>query len=116
MAGSRIVQFEILGKDQKALQDYYSKLFGWSLDTNYPTAYGMTDPADTGITVGVGATRDGSSGGVTGYIGVSDIDAALALATELGGRVVMPKFSPGPGATIALFADPAGNVIGITQM
>ena len=52
---------------------------------------------------------------MTGYITVDDIDATLAQATALGGSVVMPKFSPGPGATIALFADPAGNVIGLTQ-
>ena len=115
MSDARIIQFEILGQDQAALQAYYTDLFGWKLDTSNQGGYGMTDAAATGVTVGVGATRNGSAGGVTGYITVDDIDATLARATALGGNVVMPKFSPGPGATIALFADPSGNVIGLTQ-
>jgi predicted enzyme related to lactoylglutathione lyase len=115
MSDARIIQFEILGQDQAALQAYYTDLFGWKLDTSNQGGYGMTDAATTGVTVGVGATRNGSAGGVTGYITVDDIDATLARATALGGNVVMPKFSPGPGATIALFADPSGNVIGLTQ-
>ena len=35
--------------------------------------------------------------------------------TRLGGKVVMPKMSPGPNATIALVADPEGHVVGLTQ-
>jgi len=116
MTDARVIHFEIVGKDQQALQAYYSKLFGWKLDTSNPGGYGMSDPADTGVIVGVGATPDGSAGHVTGYVTVDDIDATLAKAVGLGGKVVMPKFSPGPGATIALVADPEGHVLGLTQM
>jgi len=116
MAGARFIQFEVVGKDQKALQGFYAKLFDWSFDTNNPTAYGMTDPAVTGIIVGVGPSQDGSNGHVTGYVGVADVDAALARAAELGGKTIMPKFSPAPGVAIALFADPEGHVIGLTEM
>ena len=48
MAGARFIQFEVVGKDQKALQGFYGKLFDWSFDTNNPTAYGMTDRAEPG--------------------------------------------------------------------
>jgi len=116
MTDARIIQFEILGQDQVALQAFYRDLFGWKLDASFQGGYAMTDEHETGVTVGIGATRDGSTGGVTGYITVDDIDATLAQATALGGRVLMPKFSPGGAATIALFADPAGNVIGLTQV
>ena len=116
MADARVIHFEIVGKDQKALQSYYANLFGWKLDTSNPGGYGMSDPAETGVIVGVGATPDGSAGHVTGYVTVADIDATLAKAVGLGGTVVMPKFSPGPGATIALVADPEGHVLGLTQM
>ncbi|HLY13707.1 MAG TPA: VOC family protein [Candidatus Limnocylindrales bacterium] len=116
MADARVIHFEIVGKDQKALQSYYANLFGWKLDTSNPGGYGMTDPAATGVIVGVGATPDGSAGHVTGYVTVDDIDATLAKAVDLGGSVIMPKFSPGPGATIALVADPEGHILGLTQM
>ena len=115
MADTRVIQFEVLGKDQAALQAYYAKLFGWKFDTWNEGGYGMTDSAETGVTVGVGASRDGGSGHVTGYVTVADIDATLARAAELGGRVIVPKFSPGGGATIALVADPEGHVLGLTQ-
>ena len=116
MADARIVHFEVTGKDQAALQDYYSKLFGWKLDTNHPGGYGMTDPATTGLIVGIGGTPDGSAGFVTGYITVADINATLARAAELGGHTIMPKFSPDGIAQLALVADPEGHVLGITEM
>lgn len=116
MADNQVIQFEVLGKDGPTLQRFYQDLFGWEFDTNNPGGYGMTSHDRTGVTVGVGSTRDGSAGSVTGYVTVPDIDAALGRAVELGGRVLMPKFSPGPGATIGLFADPDGNTIGLTEV
>ena len=116
MADARVIQVEIVGKDQKALQRYYSDLFGWAFDTSAPGGYGMTDPATTGVTIGVGATPDGSAGHVTGYVTVSDVDATLAKVTDLGGSVIMPKFSPAPGVQIALVADPEGHILGLTEV
>jgi uncharacterized protein len=116
MTDAKVIHFEIMGKDQKALQAYYGDLFGWKLDTSAPGGYGMTDPAATGVVVGVGATPDGSAGYVTGYVTVSNIDATLAKAVSLGGRVIMPKFSPGGGATLALVADPEGHIVGLTEV
>jgi uncharacterized protein len=116
MTDARVIQLEVAGKDQVALQRYYGELFGWSFDTSNPSGYGMTDPSTTGVTIGVGATPDGSAGHVTGYVTVADVDATLARATALGGSVIMPKFSPAPGVQIALLADPEGHVIGLTQV
>jgi predicted enzyme related to lactoylglutathione lyase len=115
MATPKVIHFEILGKDAPALQRFYGNLFGWKFNTDNPGGYGLSSSGDTGIVVGVGPTRDGSGGHVTGYVSVPDIDQALAKATKLGGKVVLPKMSPGPGATIALVADPEGHVIGVTQ-
>jgi predicted enzyme related to lactoylglutathione lyase len=110
-----VIHFEVVGKDGKALQDYYSKLFGWNLHTDNPGGYGMTDPAETGPVVGIGSTPDGSTGHVTGYVRVADINETVAKATALGGSVVMPKFSPDGSAQLALVADPEGHVIGLTE-
>lgn len=113
---NQVIHAEVVGKDQAALQRFFSQLFGWKLDTSNPGGYGMTSNDETGIVVGVGGTPDGSAGHVTFYVTVADIDATLARATELGGRVIMPKMSPGEGATIALLADPEGHVVGLTQV
>jgi predicted enzyme related to lactoylglutathione lyase len=115
MTEPRIIHLEIAGKDQKALQGYWSSLLGWKLDTSSPGGYGMTDPAQTGIVVGIGGTPDGSAGHVTGYVRVADINAVLARAVELGGSVVMPKYSPDGSAQLALVADPEGHVVGLSE-
>jgi predicted enzyme related to lactoylglutathione lyase len=114
MGDARIIHFEVTGKDQNALQSYYSDLFGWKLNTDFPGGYGMTDPAQTGLIVGIGAAPQGP-GFVTGYVTVSDIDATIEKATSLGGSVVMPKFSPDGTAQLALVADPEGHVLGLTE-
>ena len=116
MADNRVIHFEVVGRDGPSLQSFYSDLFGWKLNTDNPGGYGMTSPDQTGVVVGVGASQDGGAGHVTGYVAVDDIDAVLAKATELGGRVIMPKFSPGPGAVLGLVADPEGHVIGLTEL
>ena len=115
MAEPQVIHLEIVGRDKVALQRYYAELFGWRINTDNPGGYGMTDPAQTGIVVGVGATPDGSAGHVTGYVRVGDIDTAVARATELGGSVIMPKFSPDGSAQLALIADPEGHVLGLTE-
>ena len=116
MGDNKVIHFEIVGRDAAALQRFYSDLFEWKLDTNNPGGYGMSSPDQTGIVVGVGASPDGGAGHVTGYVAVKDIDATLARATDLGGRVIMPKFNPGPNATLALVADPEGHVLGLTEL
>ena len=52
---------------------------------------------------------------VTGYVRVADIDSTLAKVKDLGGSVVMPKFSPDGSAQLALVADPEGHVVGLTE-
>ena len=112
---AHVIHFEVTGKDGKALQSFYSKVFDWNLDTNNPGGYGMSDPASTGPVVGIGSTPDGSSGHVTGYVRVADINDTLAKVKDLGGTVVMPKFSPDGSAQLALVADPEGHVVGLTE-
>ena len=116
MGDNKVIQFEIVGRDAAALQRFYSDLFEWKLDTSNPGGYGMSSPDETGIVVGVGASHDGGAGHVTGYVTVKDVDATLARAADLGGRVIMPKFSPAPGVTLALVADPEGHVLGLTEL
>jgi predicted enzyme related to lactoylglutathione lyase len=111
----RIIHVEIMGKDQGALQSFWSSLFGWKLDTSAPGGYGMSDAADTGVVVGIGGTQDGGPGWVTGYVRVESIDATLARAVELGGKVVAPRFSPDGSAYLGLVADAEGHVIGLSE-
>jgi predicted enzyme related to lactoylglutathione lyase len=115
MAEPKVIHFEITGKDGAAVQKFWSDLFGWKLNTDNPGGYGMTDPAQTGIVVGLGATPDGSNGFVTGYVRVDSITAIEARVVELGGKVIMPRFSPDGSAYLGLVSDADGHVVGLSE-
>ena len=110
--GSHVVHFEVTGKDGKALQKFYSDVFGWKLDTNNPGGYGFVRGDGNAITGGIGAAQQGP-GGVTWYVETDDPKATLAKVEKLGGKVLMPLTEVAPETTIALFADPEGHVIGL---
>jgi predicted enzyme related to lactoylglutathione lyase len=113
----KVIHAEVVGKDGAALQRFYADLFDWNFDTNNPGGYGIAPSSENGIATGVGdATPAGSPGWVTFYVAVSSVDDALAKAEKLGGKVIVPKFSPGPNAVLGMFADPEGHVIGVTEL
>jgi hypothetical protein len=107
-----VTWFEIIGKDGGKLQRFYSDVFGWKIDANNPMNYGMVEHTGQGIAGGVG---QGEKPLVTFYIEVPDPGAALKKAEEAGGRMVMPVMDVPGGPTIAQFADPEGNVIGLVK-
>ena len=120
--GQPVVHFEIIGREGKKLQDYYSELFGWGIDADNPMNYGMVDREENvntdgvGIGGGVGVGPEGYDGHVTFYVEVPDVEAALAKAESLGGsRLMGPDEVPGGGPVIGQFSDPEGHAIGVIQ-
>ena len=113
MAAAHVIHVEVTGKDGTALQSFYSKVFGWDIDTNNPGGYGMFREADGGITSGIGAAQDGGAGQVTFYVHSEDPAGTLKQVETLGGRVIMPLTQVAPETTVALFADPEGHIVGL---
>lgn len=110
-----IVHVEINAKDARKEQRFYQELFGWHIDTNNPMGYGMIDThAGSGIGGGIGQAQDGRAF-VTFYVETADPEKVLAQAEKLGGRTVMKPTQLRPDLTIALLADPEGNVIGLSK-
>ena len=113
--GDPIVHFEIIGKDAVKVKAFYSELFGWKIGDLMPDMgnYGLIDAETSGIPGGVGQSDDGAPR-VTVYAQATDIQATLDHAVALGATIVMaPTEIPGV-TTLALFADPDGNIIGLT--
>jgi predicted enzyme related to lactoylglutathione lyase len=112
--GKKVVHFEVIGKDGKKLQDFYSKLFDWKIDANNPMNYGMVNPDDSGLGGGISAGQQGDSH-VTFYVEVEDLNEYLKKVESLGGKTVMPPMDVPGGPQLAMFADPEGHVIGMTK-
>jgi predicted enzyme related to lactoylglutathione lyase len=119
--GRAVTHFEIIGKDGKKLQQYYSELFNWDIDANNPMQYGIisregnTNAEGAGIGGGVGAGPEGYAGHVTVYVEVPDVEAALAKAERLGGSRLMGPDKVMEDLEIGQFADPEGHVIGVMR-
>jgi hypothetical protein len=119
--GHPVVHFEVIGKDGKALQDYYSQLFGWEIDADNEMNYGLIDRAgnqsESGIGIGGGIAGgpEGYDGHVTFYVAVPDVEEALAKAESLGGTRVMGPEQIMDQVELGQFTDPEGNLIGLVK-
>ena len=112
-----VVHFEVGGKDTKKLQEFYSTAFGWKVDANNPMNYGMasTKDGEIGIDGGISPGNDQMQNWVTFYIQVDDPGAYLQKVEGLGGKTVLPVTEVTGMVTMALFADPEGNVVGLVK-
>ena len=119
--GQPVIHFEVIGKDGEKLRSYYSELFGWEIDAQNPMNYGIvprdgnTGEDGAGIGGGIGVGPEGYDGHVTFYVGVPDVEAALARAESLGGSRMMGPEKVMEGVVIGQFTDPEGHLVGVVS-
>lgn len=109
-----VVWFEVLSNNPKALQQFYGDLFGWTYKIDNPMQYGVVDHNGRGIPGGVGPSGPNTKNWTTFYVETADVNASLATAERLGGKVVMPRTTL-PDVTIGAFADPEGHIVGLVE-
>lgn len=111
-----VVWFEVAGHDLPELTGFYGDLFGWKVNTDNPSGYGMVDTGTpTGVPGGIYAVDDRAREYVTFYVQVPDVAAALVKAEGLGAKVIQPATDLPAGPTVGLLADPQGHVVGLVQ-
>src|SRR5436305_1228875 len=109
--GNPVVHFEVMAQDRKKAVEFFSALFGWTVDTDNPIGYGLIAREDNLTAAGIGigggmmalppemaqnSDGQGSNGHATWYVEVPDVEAALVRAQELGGqRLNGPHTVPG---------------------
>jgi predicted enzyme related to lactoylglutathione lyase len=115
--GNPVVHFEVIGKDARALQNFYGAIFDWEIGAPQPhlNEYALVQPRGGGIGGGIGTGMDDYAGHVTFYVEVPNLEAALEKIHALGGRTLVPPDAIPAGPRIALFADPEGHVVGLVQ-
>jgi predicted enzyme related to lactoylglutathione lyase len=92
---------------------FYSKLFGWELQTISPELTAFVAPGGS-----TGALRSGVPTGFPGmvpYIAVPDVDATLARVVAAGGAIEKNSWSIPMLGKLARFKDPAGTIYGLTN-
>jgi predicted enzyme related to lactoylglutathione lyase len=109
----RFVWYELMTPDKDAARVFYGALFGWDWHIEDMGEHGLYPMARTGEHWhgGLITPQGGMPPCWIAYVAVDDVDAACALAPELGGAVLEPGADiPGVGR-FAVLQDPGGAVI-----
>lgn len=113
MSSHPIVHIEFSAKDREQAGKFYAELFGWKVEQipemNYATF-------DDGKGLGGGfnpVTTENPAGIVCVYIQSDDIEADLARAAKLGGKIIRHKSEIPMMGWFGIFSDPTGNTVGL---
>lgn len=111
---------ELRTKDLSAATEFYSKLFGWTMEQSKVTDTPYREIIAGGSAIGGMMSMDGDDWGGApshwaNYIAVDNADATAEKITASGGSVRVPPFdAPGVGR-MAMVADPSGADFAIIQ-
>lgn len=114
---SRVLHFEIPIDDPDRAGAFYREVFGWNVEKWGPIDYWtMTTGAEPGPGAeGALTPRAEAPEGVIVYVGVEDIDRAMAEVTEAGGTLLTEKMPIPTIGWSARIRDTEGNLIGLFQ-
>jgi len=110
-----IVHAEIRSSDPDATRAFFGELFGWTYPNEgaFP-GYTFVETGVPGALYTAISPLQGDSDLVTFFVGVDDMESAIAKATVLGGKVVQEPTEV-PGVSFALISDPLGHIVGLAQ-
>ena len=112
------VWVDLATPDAAASRDFYSKVFGWSVDVESDPQYGGYAQARVGgkVVAGIGPKMMPEAPTAWSvYIGTGDIAAMMAAVQAAGGTVVVPPMQVGDQGSMAVFQDPTGAFISAWQ-
>jgi predicted enzyme related to lactoylglutathione lyase len=109
-----IVHFEIPADDIQRAKTFYSKLFGWKIESMQGMDYMIIDAY--GVPGGGMMKRMHPDQQIINMIGVPSVDEYSAKVEKLGGKIVVPKMAvPGMGYFVNCI-DTENNAFGIWEM
>ncbi len=107
-----VVHWELTARDPARQAAFYRALCNWEIG----------DGPIASVAPGIGGPEPGPGGhiregepGVTLYVQVRELAAALELARRLGGTVTVEPFDVPGGPTLAGVLDPEGNPLMLVQ-
>ena len=110
-----VVQWQIVTTKPDAAAAFYRDLFGWKITTQNALGYRQVDTGDGSLKGGLWPAPPDTPGVVQLFIGVPDVDRAVADATRLGAKIIVPTTALPDGDVMAILLDPAGVSFGIMR-
>ncbi len=116
---------ELITTDTASAQSFYTQLFGWKAEPFNPSGAPAGGPPymvfkTPANAMGVGGMmacpKPGMPAQWHAYVVVKSVDATVAQATRLGGKVLMPAMNIPQVGRVAMIQDPQGAAIGLHQL
>lgn len=109
------IWYELITPDPNGAKRFYDAVVGWDIgaEAAFPNGYRMIGRYDGKSAGGLLPLNDemkehGARPMWLGYVGVDDVDEALAAIESAGGKALMPAFDIPDVGRVALVADPQG--------
>jgi len=116
MTKNSIVHWELLGPDSAKMRDFYSSVFDWKpRDVEGFPHYFTVDDEGMGVAGAVGRGPEDMPSYSCVYVGCEDINETLAAVEANGGTTAVPRTVIPDIVTFAMFTDPAGNLVGLSE-
>ncbi len=114
---NQVTHWEIMGADGAGLKDFYAGLFDWNLEAvpGFDEYYTVSGDEVGGSGGAVGKGPETGPTYLMIYLGVDDINETLAKVEAAGGSTITPRTEIPDTIIFAMFSDPAGNVVGLTE-
>ena len=112
------VWVDLSSSDAAGSRDFYSKLFGWTIEVNPDPQFGGYALAKVGgkDVAGIGPKQSPEAPTAWSlYIGTSDAAEIAQKVSDAGGTVIAPPFDVGDMGRMAVLQDPAGAFISVWQ-
>jgi hypothetical protein len=114
--GQPVTHWQIISKNPERLEEFYTKLFGWEIQTNNALGYRMIDTgSERGINGGIWPAPPEAHGFVQLVIEVDDVAHHVRQASSLGARVIVPHQKLPDGGEVAILQDPEGIPFGVCR-
>jgi len=114
--GNPVVQFQILSKTPEETAQFYSNLFGWTVNADNPLGYReISTGAQEGINGGIWPAPPQATNFVQLFIAVDNVRMLSEKAEKAGAKVIIPPTTLPDGGEIAVLHDPQGMSFGILR-
>jgi predicted enzyme related to lactoylglutathione lyase len=118
-----VQHFEIAADDVNRAQEFYKKVFGWTMqrmnnpvrpEEDYWTFETKDDEGKRGLSGGL-MKRQSPQQTVTNYITVSSIDEYSSKINQSGGKIIIPKITLPNMGFISVCLDSENNMFGLFE-
>src|SRR3982074_1163341 len=104
-----VTQFQIITKTPNETAEFYSNLFGWTIDANNAMGYRRIDTGSTeGIQGGIWPAPPQAPNFVQFFVDVDDVKSSVKKAEGLGAKLLIPPTMLPEGDEMAVLHDPRG--------